>query len=323
MQNLMNNINNMSHMRTTGFIYDWALFRRDVRRDVRNCALYMFFFYGVYLTVAIVADDLLSGYPDIYDLGILSIASIVVGSLVFLIPRKRRFFTDIALPATERMTPKIFIVLIVVTQAIQLIYGIVMGVVDTLLPEGISILESYAEAFEEMVTPLSILYVVIVGPIFEELIFRGAVMGQLRKYGDNFAILFSSLFFGFYHAIIMQIPFAFVLGLLLGYAAARWSLRASIALHIIVNGFATLFVDSDNAELAIVGVLVMIVCVILAFVFLAIWNSTLKLRIRGSAAFYPHTYANGFSSVAFWLFIIVMTAFGVAQMQVVSLLELA
>ena len=297
----------------TGFLYDWKLFRKDVRTDVRNCALYMFFFYGVYLAVAAIAESIIETYyPNYDDLGPVSMISIAAGGLVFLIPRKKRFFTDIALPAIESMTPKIFFVLVVTTQCIQFVCGIIVGLVDTLLPEGLSLSENYEEVMRDMVTPLSLIYIIVVGPFFEELIFRGAIMGSLRRYGDNFAILFSSFFFGFYHVVILQISFTFVIGLLLGYVAARWSLRASIALHIAVNGLSCLFFDLDNATLVIVGGLVLIACTISTFVFLVIWNNTLRLRIRGTAAYYEHTYANGFSSIAFWLFLITMTAFGVA-----------
>ena len=330
-------------------ILDWGQFSRDVRRDVRNCALFLFFFYAVYLIAALIVTfaglfrsssflDLVSdpsgmvgmsgglAGPDLQNLtdeltgslnesvGLMSIVGIAAGSCVFFLLRRQRFITDLAKPASEPLTPKIFFILVLATQAIQLVYSLIVTLVDELLPEGISLLENYGEAMAGMATPIGYVYIVLIGPIFEELIFRGAVMGSLRKYGDNFAILFSAIFFGFYHAIILQIPFGFVMGLLLGYAACRWSLRLSIVLHIIVNGMSTLLSATGNEDFATAGGLFMIICTILTVVFLIKWRDVFKQRVRAGAAYYPRTYKYGFSSIAFWVFLVVMASAGFLMM---------
>ena len=332
-------------------ILDWGLFRRDVRRDVRNCALFLFFFYAIYLIGALIVmvagiigsssftnlasdpsalTDLSGGlaapgFQDFADdvagslvesAGLMSIVGIAAGSCVFFLLRKRRFITDLALPAAEPLTPKIFFILVLATQAIQFIYGLIITLVDELLPQGISLLENYGEAMAGLSTPIGYAYIVLIGPVFEELIFRGAVMGTLRRYGDNFAILFSSIFFGFYHMIFLQIPFGFVMGLLLGYAASRWSLKLAIVLHIIVNGLSTLFSEITNESFAAGAGLFMIICTILTFVFLIKWRGVFKLRARAGTPYYPRTYRNGFSSIAFWVFLVIMTSVGFLMMDV-------
>lgn len=333
-----------------GMAFDWGLFRLDVRRDVRNCALFLFFFYAVNILASIifiaasilrdpaVSEQLLkmirslaegTGNITVLDiqnyisevlnvsealLGLASMIGIVAGGLVFLILRKRRFFTDIALPAAEPITPKIFIILVVVTQCVQVVYGLIIMMIDNLMPEGLSLQDNYSSTMETLFTPVGLVYVVLIGPIFEELIFRGAIMGTLRRFGDNFAILFSSLLFGFYHMLIMQIPFAFVLGLLLGYVAARWSLRASIALHMVVNGLSALLSVSGSENLQSIASFAMVACAIATLVMAVNWREQLKWRIRAGAAYYAHTFANGFLSIAFWIFIVVMTGFGLLQL---------
>ena len=334
-------------MQNTGVIFDWKRFRFDVRRDVRNCALFLFFFYAVNIAVMLVIEavallnspalremmsdpahmmDMLSGSDQqglvdaVTDaqsgamLGLMSICGIAAGGCVFLINRKKRFFTDLALPAAEPLTPRIFVILIFATQGIQLVYGLIVDLIDRLLPEGLSLTEGYEAAMEGLSSPLGLAYIVLVGPLFEELIFRGAVMGPLRRFGDNFAILFSSILFGFYHMVILQIPFAFVLGLLLGYVAARWSLRASVALHVIVNGLSVLMSNLDSEAASTVGGFFMIGCGIVTLILLIRWREAFRARVRAGAVYYPHTWANGFSSIAFWVFLIVMTAAGFAQM---------
>ena len=333
-------------MNSPGIIYDQRLFNSDIRKDLRNCVLFILFFYVVnmiatvvVMMVAVVNDpafqssilSITSGNSigfigtDIAEivtsimsgpiLGLMSIVGIAAGSCVFFIYRKKRFFTDVCLPAAEKMTPKIFIILVVITQGIQGVYSLIVTFIDYLLPEGMSLTESYGQAMDGLYTPVGFLYVVLIGPIFEELIFRGAVMGVLKRFGNNFAILFSALLFGFYHALILQIPFAFVLGLLLGYVASRWSLRAAIALHIAVNGLSVVASVFPNEWFQISFILFMIACAIATAIMAIVWRDKLKTRISEGQAYYENTYKYGFSSIAFWVFAVVMTLIGLMQMS--------
>lgn len=89
-------------------------------------------------------------------------------------------------------------------------------------------------------SPLSIiLYVIAISvlpALFEEFAFRGVILGLLRKYGDAFAVVTSSILFGLMHANIYQIPFAFVGGLYFGYLVIKTnSLLPGIIMHFINN----------------------------------------------------------------------------------------
>ena len=320
--------------------FDWNLFRRDVRCDIRNCALLLFLFYAINIGVTgiaggiIVAAEMLGaassagGVPfdrDLMDIiggdgiAILSIIGIIAGSIAFMIRRKGRFFTDVALPSAEPLRPWIFIILVVVTQGIQYVSGAATALVELALPEDISIVGNYEDVVGLLITPAGMIYVVLIGPIFEELIFRGAIMGPLRKYGDNFAILFSSLLFGLYHAVVLQIPFAFVMGLVLGYACTRWSLRTAIALHIISNGIA-MFLSYDE-KFALAGGVGLLFCGVATLILFFAFRRNLVTRIRAGAAYYGRaTYANGFSSIAFWLF--AATMIGLAALQLTGFITL-
>lgn len=79
------------------------------------------------------------------------------------------------------------------------------------------------------------LYASIVAPITEELIFRGYIQGSLSRFGRKFSILCSSLLFGFFHGNLVQIPYAFLAGLLLGYVAAEYHIGWSVAIHMFNN----------------------------------------------------------------------------------------
>ena len=79
--------------------------------------------------------------------------------------------------------------------------------------------------------------IAIIPPIVEELLFRGMIMQSLRKYGNGFAVIASALMFGLYHGNFVQMVFAFIAGLVMGFVVIRTgSLWASILIHFINNG---------------------------------------------------------------------------------------
>lgn len=61
--------------------------------------------------------------------------------------------------------------------------------------------------------------VCILAPLLEELLFRGAMQGLLRRWGKRFAMMVSSLLFLAMHARLWDLPVVFALGLLLSYVA--------------------------------------------------------------------------------------------------------
>lgn len=88
---------------------------------------------------------------------------------------------------------------------------------------------------------LYIIAVSLVPALAEEFAFRGVVMGTLRKYGDAFAIISSSVVFGVMHGNISQIPFAFILGLVLAFADCKTnSIVPSIIIHFLNNLYAVI-----------------------------------------------------------------------------------
>lgn len=82
----------------------------------------------------------------------------------------------------------------------------------------------------------NVVFLVILGPLFEEWIFRKELISRTRKYGEKTAIVFSALFFGLVHMNLFQFFYAFALGLAFGYVYVRTSkLRYSVVMHMFVN----------------------------------------------------------------------------------------
>lgn len=101
----------------------------------------------------------------------------------------------------------------------------------------------------------------IIPPLTEELAMRGFVMQSLKKYGNAFAIIASAFVFSVFHGNPTQIPFAFICGLFLGYAAmASGSLWVSIAVHAMVNSLSCLYsaitlYSSEETAGSVVGII--------------------------------------------------------------------
>jgi len=93
-------------------------------------------------------------------------------------------------------------------------------------------------------------YIIIIGPVLEELLFRGVFLyGFLRRYSTTRAIFLSSLLFGLFHLIPVQVINSFLLGLLLAWWYIRiGSIRIAILGHVLNNliAFAILLWINDK-----------------------------------------------------------------------------
>lgn len=119
-----------------------------------------------------------------------------------------------------------------------------------------SVVESYVELMEmsgiEETTWASILYAVILGPMVEELVFRGVTLFYAQKATRRFwlANIIQALAFGIMHMNVVQGIYAFFMGLILGWVYKEFhSLYASSLLHIVFNFLGTCVMG--NIEMAI------------------------------------------------------------------------
>lgn len=105
--------------------------------------------------------------------------------------------------------------------------------------------------------------------LVEEMIMRGIVMQPLRRYGDWFAIFASSVIFGLMHCNLMQIPFAFIAGIAIGYAViATNSIWTGVLIHFCNNAFSVAvsvvmnFYGEDSTQYAICNVVFYVLIII-------------------------------------------------------------
>lgn len=82
----------------------------------------------------------------------------------------------------------------------------------------------------------TLLSIAVVAPLVEEFAFRCVLLQPLRKYGDKFAIIISSILFGLMHGNMVQAPAAAVIGLVLGYLCIKTgTVWTSMAIHMFNN----------------------------------------------------------------------------------------
>lgn len=80
--------------------------------------------------------------------------------------------------------------------------------------------------------------IAIIPPLVEELAVRGCIMQPLRRYGDVFAIVATSVLFAVLHGNLVQAPFALFAGLAFGYICCiTGSLWPTIIIHCINNAY--------------------------------------------------------------------------------------
>lgn len=130
---------------------------------------------------------------------------------------------------------KHFVPLIFMGLGICMVGNIVTGIIGSLLP--------FTPKLPELDVPTSFYGIVIyfistsfLPALSEEFFFRGIIYGSLKKFGKTVAIVVSSVLFSLIHGNLVQIPFAFVVGLILGYITAEAdSIWPAVIVHFINN----------------------------------------------------------------------------------------
>ncbi|BBM45558.1 CPBP family intramembrane glutamic endopeptidase [Leptotrichia trevisanii] len=82
---------------------------------------------------------------------------------------------------------------------------------------------------------IDMIMTVCVAPILEEIVFRGVIMNNLKKYGIKIAIIVNSVFFALSHYNIEMIIPAFFTGIIFSYVTYKYSIKYSILIHFFLN----------------------------------------------------------------------------------------
>lgn len=146
-----------------------------------------------------------------------------------------------------------FLKITIATVGVIFIGSMVAGVVEDFINAklGIVVEDTLSDILTGTNMWISILVVVIIGPIFEELIFRKVFIDTIGKYNIRLAVFISGVSFALFHGNITQVIYTLAVGLILGWVYAKTkNIFHTILIHSLVNFFGSvpslLIMDSFN-----------------------------------------------------------------------------
>ncbi len=159
---------------------------------------------------------------------------------------------------------------VLLVPGMQFFSGYLTSLVAWLVPKW---MEQYEKLMEtaglgsDKIGPLMFCYAVLLGPVCEELIFRGVTMSQAKLALPFWLANFlQAALFGLFHMNWIQGIYAFALGLVLGYVCEKGgSIYYSIFFHILFNFWGTVIGQLlENVENKAVAGIIMLVSMIVS-----------------------------------------------------------
>jgi len=164
------------------------------------------------------------------------ILTIAVGLVILYAWKGGDYWREELLVKQRRMDGVAFSWLLCLCMGVQMVNSLWIGLLETILNQfGLSAMAMMENVSGASDTVSMFLYASLLAPIAEELLFRGYVLRTLRPFGKRFAIFGSAFLFGIFHGNLLQTPYAFLMGLLLGYVTVEYSIFWAMALHMFNN----------------------------------------------------------------------------------------
>ena len=203
-----------------------------------------YFIFGVAAVlvqvIVSVAVDIIN--PDLWDNYTFNILASILP--MYLVGAPICFMLMKGLPSEKPETGKWgfgkFIAALLIALGVMYIgnyIGTAIGlVIERFSPEA----TASTNAVQEMVLTgdmlVNIVFMVIIGPVVEELLFRKLLCDRLRIYGEGITVAVAGFMFGLFHGNLTQFVYAFLLGCILTYVYLKSGrVTITIAYHIIIN----------------------------------------------------------------------------------------
>lgn len=226
-------------------------------------------FFGI---IGVVNQELLTA-PWISYVGI-AISFYLIGFPVF-------YFMVKKLPEVEKRESntlgiakiiKLFLMSYSVAYIVNLLTNLIMMLIAVI--KGSEIVNPLVGVLEGSNWFWSLIFVGILSPIIEEIMFRGVMLNKLRGYGDKIAIITTAVLFGFFHANFSQFFYAVALGIIFAYVTLKTgTIKYPIILHIVVNIMGSVILPAligDSSNIVVLGAvtIVLLIIVIIGLVLL-------------------------------------------------------
>ncbi|MEW4354058.1 CPBP family intramembrane glutamic endopeptidase [Streptococcus pneumoniae] len=297
--------------------------RRDVGIFAGLCLLYgmvMMLVAGFWSMAVVIyqalqhpgrAEEIANGtYEFLQTDGTHYLISVAFGILIFYLYRNGQLFKS-DLRKSKKMTVATFAKFLPFLLLAQFSFLLVNMVLESVLNVfGWTMQLAVEQASSQSDSITMFLYAGIVGPISEELIFRGAALRKFETHGKVFAIVMSSVLFGIFHGNLAQFFFAAGVGLLFGYVTMEYSIYWAMLLHVINNlvisdGLARLYAGLTESVATMLHLGLLLTGTIIAIFFLIRYRFAIKAYLAENSS--PKAiYAQVFRSPYLWIFILLL-----------------
>lgn len=218
--------------------------KRNIRRSANFCGILVLAMTGVQYFISVILTILmrfgvLDSARPYYGMG--NTAYCLLNMLIYvlflpvpvlgvaLITRNR-----INPFPTRRVKPWLFAALVAAGMGMAILANVVTSYVMTVFTSWGVPYPQFTDTMEATLISLflNILTTAVLPALVEEMIFRGYLQGALRPYGEGIALVLAALIFGLFHGNVLQFPFAFLLGLMLGWVTVQTgSIWPAVLIH--------------------------------------------------------------------------------------------
>ena len=204
-------------------------------------------FFGVFAIIMQIIIINIIGFANPIILNDINLTSIIASVCNYILPlpiflylinKKKKQEIN-----SNKLTIKKFIVYISISLTLMWIGNLIGLTITEILGNLIQseIANPIVETIDSSSIYSNLLLMVIMAPIFEEIIFRKLLIDRTIKYGKGVSILLSALIFGLFHGNLNQFFYAFLIGGFFAYVYIKTGkIIYTILLHLTVNFFGSI-----------------------------------------------------------------------------------
>lgn len=204
-------------------------------------------FFGVFAIIMQIIIINIIGFTNPIILNDINLTSIIASVCNYILPLPIFLYLMNKLEKQEinsnKLTIKKFIVYISLSLTLMWIGNLIGLTITEILGNLIQseIANPIVETIDSSSIYTNLLLMVIMAPIFEEIIFRKLLIDRTIKYGKGVSILLSALIFGLFHGNLNQFFYAFLIGGFFAYVYIKTGkIIYTILLHLTVNFFGSI-----------------------------------------------------------------------------------
>ena len=149
----------------------------------------------------------------------------------------------------------------------SILLGISIALIFNITLYNLNKVFSFTSRFDKLGVPFYVVLICtgILGPILEEILFRGIVYNKLKEFNTNMAaIIICSVLFGIFHMDIINGIYGFGISFMLIYLYEKHStLHAPILLHVVLNITGLVIIKLGILSMLTVNILLLVISILI------------------------------------------------------------